>query len=145
MEKIDARKLGPEGRETLRKMVLRLRTQSGLNGVELARIAGVHVRTVQAWLRKARTAGAGALAEKTRGRPYGACRKLTMAQEVWVRQRIVGTVPDQLSLRFALWTRRAIQALVEQQFGVQLSDRLIGKYLQRWGYTAQRPVKKAME
>ena len=145
MEKIDARKLGPEGRETLRKMVLRLNTQSGMNGVELAKIAGVHVRTVQAWLRKARTDGAGALVEKTRGRPYGACRKLTMAQEVWVRQRIVAAVPEQLSLPFALWTRRAIQALVEQQFGLQLSDRLVGKYLKRWGYTAQRPVKKAME
>ncbi|ACK55129.1 hypothetical protein [Thauera aminoaromatica] len=36
MEKIDARKLGPEGRETLRKMVLRLNTQSGMTGVELA-------------------------------------------------------------------------------------------------------------
>jgi len=59
MEKIDARKLGPEGRETLRKMVLRLNTQSGMNGVELAKIAGVHVRTVQAWLRKARRDGAG--------------------------------------------------------------------------------------
>jgi transposase len=145
MDKIDARKLGPEGRETLRKMVLRLRTQSGMNGVELAKIAGVHVRTVQAWLRKARAEGAGALVEKPRGRPHGACRKLTMAQEVWVRQRIVGAVPEQLSLPFALWTRRAIQALVELQFGLQLSDRLIGKYLQRWGYTAQRPVKKAME
>lgn len=145
MEKIDARKLGLEGRETLRKMVLRLHKQSGLNGIELARIAGVHVRTVQAWLRKARAQGAGALSEKTRGRPYGACRKLNMAQEVWVRQRIVGAVPEQLNLPFALWTRRAIQALIEQHFGVQLADRLIGKYLKRWGYTAQRPVKKAME
>lgn len=145
MEKIDARKLGPEGRETLRKMVLRLQKQSGLNGVELAQIAGVHVRTVQAWLRKARTQGAGALTEKTRGRPYGAYRKLNMAQEVWVRQRIVGAVPEQLNLPFALWTRRAIQALIKQHFDVQLSDRLVGKYLKRWGYTAQRPVKKAME
>ena len=111
----------------------------------MARIAGVHVRTVQAWLRVARAQGAGALTEKRRGRPYGACRKLTLAQEVWVRQRIVGSVPEQLSLRFALWNRRAIQALIELQSGVQLSDRLVGKYLKRWGYTAQRPVKKAME
>ena len=84
------------------------------------------MRTLQAWLRKARTDSAGALVEKTRGRPYGACRKLT-AQEVWVRQRIVGAVPEQLSLPFALWTRRAIQALVEQQVGLQLSDRRVGK------------------
>jgi transposase len=61
MEKIDARKLGYEGRDTLRKLVLRLRKQSGLNGVELAKVAGVHVRTVQAWLRKAQAAGEGAL------------------------------------------------------------------------------------
>jgi hypothetical protein len=40
---------------------------------------------------------------------------------VWVRQRIVGSVPEQLSLRFALWNRRAIQALIELQSGVQLS------------------------
>ena len=106
MEKIDARKLGPEGRETLRKMVLRLKKQSDMSSVELAKIAGVHVRTVQAWLRKARTDGAGALIEKTRGRPYGACRKLTMAQEVWVRQRILAAVPEQLSLHFDRWPRR---------------------------------------
>jgi transposase len=145
MEKIDARKLGYEGRDTLRKMVLRLRKQSGLNGVELAKVAGVHVRTVQGWLRKAQAAGEGSLTERLRGRPPGACRKLSMVQEVWIRQRIVGAVPAQMSLPFALWTRRAIQALVVAQFGVEVSDRLIGKYLKRWGYTAQRPVKRAME
>ena len=52
MDKIDARKLGAEGRDTLRKMVIRLRTQSGLKAAELATIAGVHVRTVEGWLRK---------------------------------------------------------------------------------------------
>ena len=145
MEKIDARKLGYEGRDTLRKMVLRLRKQSGLSGVELAKVAGVHVRTVQAWLRKVQTAGEGSLTERLRGRPPGACRKLSMVQEVWIRQRIVGAVPAQMSLPFALWTRRAIQALVAAQFGIEVSDRLIGKYLKRWGYTAQRPVKRAME
>ena len=126
-------------------MVIRLRMQSGMKAAELATIAGVHIRTVEGWLRKARAAGAGALVEKTRGRQPGMCRKLTMAQEVWIRQRIVGARPAQLSLPFALWTRRAIQALVKAQFNVELSDRLVGKYLARWGYTAQRPVKRALE
>ena len=52
MNKIDARKLGAEGRETLRKRVIRLRTQSGMKAAELAAVAGVHVRTVEGWLRK---------------------------------------------------------------------------------------------
>ena len=113
MDKIDARKLGAEGRETLRKMVIRLRTQSGMKAAELAAVAGVHVRTVKGWLRKARAAGAGALVEKTRGRQPGMCRKMTMAQEVWIRQRIVSALPTQMSLPFALWTRRVIQALIK--------------------------------
>ncbi|TXI72172.1 MAG: IS630 family transposase, partial [Dechloromonas sp.] len=59
MEKVDARKLGSEGRDTLRKMVIRLRQQSGMKAIELSRVAGVHVRTVESWLRKARAAGTG--------------------------------------------------------------------------------------
>ena len=26
-----------------------------------------------------------------------------------------------------------------------MSDRLIGKYLKRWGFTPQRPIKRALE
>jgi len=33
-------------------MVIRLRTQSGLKAAELATIAGVHVRTIEGWLRE---------------------------------------------------------------------------------------------
>lgn len=68
MEKIDGRKSGRESRETLRKMVLRLHKQSGLNGIELARIAGIHVGTAQAWFHKARTQGAGATRHSARSR-----------------------------------------------------------------------------
>jgi len=68
---------------------------------------------------------------------------MTMAHEVWIHQRIVGALPAQMSLPFALRTRRAIQALIKAQFSVELSDRLVGKYLARWGYTAQRTVKRA--
>ncbi|WP_374041111.1 helix-turn-helix domain-containing protein [Acidithiobacillus ferrooxidans] len=44
---------------------------------------------------------------------------------------------------FALWTRPAIRALIRDHFGVDLQERLIGKYLKRWGFTPQRPVKSA--
>ena len=62
-----------------------------------------------------------------------------------MRQQIVGFTPKQLVLPFALWTRRAIKALIVEQFGVELSDRLVGKYLKRWGFTPQRPIKRALE
>jgi transposase len=68
-----------------------------------------------------------------------------MADEMWVREQIVGQAPAQLKLPFALWTRSAIKALIEQRFGVRMQDRLVGKYLKRWGFTPQRPVKRALE
>ncbi|MGY6275272.1 IS630 family transposase [Methylomonas sp. MgM2] len=144
-EKIDARKLTVEGRGLLRQMVLRLRKQSGMSCEELAQIAGAHQRTIEDWLRKARLAGEGMLEEKRRGRRFGTGRKLTMTDECWVRDQIIDQCPAQLKLPFALWTRPAIKELIRERFGVELQDRLIGKYLKRWGFTPQRPIKKALE
>ena len=75
----------------------------------------------------------------------GSCRKLTFAQEQWIRETDVGSTPKQRVLPIALWTRKAIRELVYRQFGVAVSDRLIGKYLKRWGFTPQRPLKRALE
>lgn len=145
MDKIDARKLKPEGRNQLRQVVIRLRQQSGMAADDLAQVAGVHVSTVKDWLAKAKREGVGLLTEKRRGRPVGACRKLTMVQEVWLREQIVGSNPQQMTLPFALWTRPAIRALIRTRFGLEVQDRLIGKYLKRWGFTPQRPIKRALE
>ena len=35
--------------------------------------------------------------------------------------------------------------LIQERFGIQMQDRLVGKYLKRWGFTGQRPVKRALE
>lgn len=145
MEKIDARKLTAEGREVLRRMVIRLRKQSGMPVKELTGVAGVHFRTVEDWLARARREGEGSLGEKARGRPVGACRKLKLADEIWLREQIIGQTPMQLKLPFALWTRPAIKALIQEKFGVEMQDRLVGKYLKRWGFTPQRPIKRALE
>ena len=111
MKKIDTRALTPAARDELRKMVIRLRQQSGMNAASLAAIAGVHPGTVLKWLSWARNAGEGSLTEKPRGRPVGSCRKLTLAQEFWVRETVIGQSPKQQRLPFALWTRRAIREL----------------------------------
>ncbi len=117
-------------------MVIRLRQQSKMTVKELARVAGVHYRTVEGWLRRARREGIGSLeGEKKRGRAVGACRKLSMTQEMWVRDQIVEQTPGQMKLPFALWTRPAIKVLIKAHFWLELQDRLIGKYLKRWGFT----------
>ncbi|MDR2450199.1 MAG: helix-turn-helix domain-containing protein [Candidatus Accumulibacter sp.] len=102
MDKIDARKLTAEGRKVLRQMVIRLRTQSGLGRKELAQVSGVHPGTISGWLAKARRQSEASLEERRRGRPVGVGRKLTMADEQWLREHIVGRTPQQMKLPFAL-------------------------------------------
>jgi transposase len=75
----------------------------------------------------------------------GVHRKLKMADEMWLRDQIVGSTPQQMKLPFALWSRPAIKALIRERFGIDMQDRLVGKYLKRWGFTPQRPVKRALE
>jgi transposase len=53
--------------------------------------------------------------------------------------------PDQLKMSYALWTRQAVGELVEARYGIRLKVRNVGKYLKRWGYTPQKPLKKAYE
>ena len=145
MERIDVRSLTMEGRQMLRRMVVRLRKQSGMNVKELAKVSGAHPTTIKGWLARARKEGENGLEEKRRGRPVGACRKLTLAAEAWIRDQIVQGNPQQWKMPFALWTRPAIRALIRDRCGVDLQERLIGKYLKRWGFTPQRPVKRALE
>jgi transposase len=44
-----------------------------------------------------------------------------------------------------LWSRAAVGQLIEQEYGIKLHVRSVGKYLARWGFTPQKPIKKAYE
>jgi hypothetical protein len=45
----------------------------------------------------------------------------------------------------ALWTRASVAELIEHRFGIRLPVRTMGLYLARWGFTPQKPMKKAYE
>jgi transposase len=46
---------------------------------------------------------------------------------------------------YALWTRGAVAELIEQRFGIRLPVRTMGLYLSRWGFTPQKPIRRAYE
>ena len=62
-----------------------------------------------------------------------------------IRRRIIDKCPDQLKPPFALWTREAVRDLIERETEVRLSLQSVSDYLKRWGFTPQRPVKRATE
>jgi transposase len=67
----------------------------------------------------------------------------TQAKEI--QKLICDKSPDQLKLAFALWTRKAVQGLIQQRFQIVMPIRTVGDYLARWGFTPQKPAKRAYE
>jgi transposase len=51
--------------------------------------------------------------------------------------------PDQLKLPFALWTRKAVRHLIKQLWTIEMPIRTVGEYLKIWGFTPQKPLRKA--
>lgn len=52
---------------------------------------------------------------------------------------------DELGIDSVLWTRRAVQSMIEQEFGTAIPIRIVGEYLKIWGYTLQKMLKRSYE
>lgn len=89
--------------------------------------------------------GYAALKPTPRGRSAGDGRTLTAEQEGAIRRTICDKRPEQMKMEFALWNRAAVMQLIEHEFGIKLAVRTVGDYLKRWGFTPQKPIKRAYE
>ncbi len=79
------------------------------------------------------------------GRPQGSGMILTEAQQKQTQRLIADKMPDQLKLPYALWSRKAVALLIKERFGVVLPERTMTDYLFRWGFSAQKPMRRALE
>lgn len=144
MEKQDARTLNRETLEQMRKQAVRMKKE-GIKQKEIAKFLGVREATVSEWLQLYEKGGAVALKAKKQGRPKGVGKTLKPEQETELKKLMVEKTPDQLKLVFALWTREAVRAVIKQRFNITMPIRTVGEYLKRWGFTPQKPLKRAYE
>lgn len=144
MARRDARSLPAAAQEEKRRLAIRLRHE-GRTFAEIGETVGVHWATVLGWWKRFEEGGLEVLAARRRGRRPGTHRRLTPAQERTIQRLIADKTPDQLRMPFALWTRAAIGQLIRRRCGVRLPVRTIGHYLKRWGFTPQKPLKRAYE
>ena len=144
MNKPDARILDPNTQDYLRQQAIRLR-QQGKQFVDIASYLGVHRNTVSDWWQQYQQMGEVALNQQQRGRKVGVGRSLSQAQETHIQELMQAHFPDELGIDSALWTRRAVQELMESACGVEMPIRTVGLYLWRWGYSPQKPLKRAYE
>lgn len=144
MKKEDARKLPASVKEEKRKQAIRLR-EYGHSYKEIADLIGVHFETIGKWYRAYQAQGMEGISAKVLGRKPGSGRLLTDAQESQIRKCVVDKSPDQLKMAYALWTRKAVQQLIKQTFNIHMAIRTVGTLLARWGFTPQKPLKRAYE
>ena len=140
----DFRKLSPATQAELRRIAVAL-VRAGRTRIEAAETVGVNRRFVGQWVKAAAQSGEAVLAGRRRGRRPGEQKALSAGQEEGLRYLIARGCPDQYGLSFALWTRQAVRALIARESGVWLSLSVVGDYLRGWGFTAQRPVRRATE
>jgi transposase len=139
----------PDGRcesndvlEALRWRAIHAR-ELGYSVVDIAAILGVREETVSRWCTRFEQGGTAALPGDRTGRPVGSGRRLNAQQEQAIQHLIDSKTPQELAIPSALWTRQAVQELIRQQTQIRLPIRTVGEYLRRWGYTPQKPVRKA--
>lgn len=144
MKKTDARFLKPTTQNYLRQQAIRLREQ-GKRVIDIAQYLGVHRNTVSDWWRQYQQTGEAALQQQPRGKNLGFGRTLNQSQEARVQQIMREHFPDEVEIDSALWTRLAVQSLIKQITGVKMPIRTVGEYLKRWGFTPQKPLKRAYE
>jgi transposase len=144
MEKEDARFQTLEQLHERRKQVVRLH-KKGIKVMQIVGMTGLSYPTVRGTIDLFDAGGWAAVRPAVRGRNRGDGRVLSEAQEKTVQRMIIDQRPEQLKMDFSLWSRAAVGQLIEQEFGIKLQVRSVGKYLARWGFTPQKPIKRAYE
>ena len=142
MDTPDARHLTIETQEYLRQQAIRLRLQ-GKSVKDISEYLGVHRNTVSEWWWQYEHDGESALYQQLRGRQVGDGRILSPMDEDDVQEAMAGHFPEEYEIDSALWTRPAVQSLIEQLCGIKLPIRTVGEYLKRWRYSPQKPAERA--
>jgi transposase len=139
----DARSLPSEAQAELRRTAVRL-VAAGRSRTEVGELLGVARETVGRWVKAHGGGGDRALDARRRGRPPGHT-KLTEAHQQRIATLVAGKNPDQLKLPGFLWTRALVRELIVREFAIELGEDTVGRYLREWGFSPQKPMRRAYE
>jgi transposase len=120
----DTRSLPAAAQAALRTRAVRA-VLEGMTQAEAARVFGVHHNAVNRWIKRYREGGWAGLGERRRGRRPGEQAALSRHQQ----QEIVALVRE----------------LIGQRYGLLLARTTVGGYLRGWGFSPQKPQRRALE
>lgn len=141
--KNDARSLPQVAQEAIRIKAVKA-YQGGSSVASVANMFQVSRVAVYKWIKRHQNGGFDALKTKPQGRPKEK-GKLMGWQSSQAQRTIVKNTPDEIGLPYSLWTREAVQSMLESRYGIKQSRWTTGRLLKRWGFTPQKPAKQARE
>lgn len=139
---INAKRMSQEEQYQIRKNIIRL-MKLGKTNSEIAEATSVSERHVRSTKKNYLENGLAGIQPKKRGRRNGDQRILTQEQEKEIQCIIIDKNPEQFKMKCCLWTRKSIRDLIVMKYEIDLGLSTLGYYLQRWGFSIQRPIKKA--
>ncbi len=142
MEKMNLKKVTPEIREYVRTRILCLK-EKNYSIKDIGNLLNINDDYIYQVLKKYRENGSKLPPEKIRGRKFGEGRSLPQIQADEIKKAITEHTPDYWKLPYSLWSREAIQELIDKKYGFKMPLTTITEYLKRWGMTCQRPAKRA--
>lgn len=142
MAKIDGRTLNHKALEHMRKLAVKRVIEDKESPSEVMKSLGLCRTSIYRWLRKYEEHGIEALVEKIAQGPEP---KLSEKQRQQVKRWILGKDPRQHGFDFGLWSRRIVQALIEEKMGIQLGITAVGRLLASLEITPQKPLRRAYE
>lgn len=138
----DARSLPSHVQRSIREHSIKLFSK-GATQISIAAKLGVTRQAVGKWVKAYKTGGEAAIKAKPQGRPKGG------SLEPWQSAQVVKIIrnyyPNDLGMPFFLWTREAVSMLIFQKTGLTLSKWTVGRYLRKWGFSSQKPMRQAIE
>jgi transposase len=96
---------------------------------------------VSQWLAQVRRNGPAALKQRPRpGRPP----RLSLAQQAQV-PALLGQGATAFGFRGERWTRQRVAEVIRREFGVRYHPAHISRLLDRWGWSRQKPMRRARQ
>jgi len=138
----NAKRLTQEEQYGIRKSIIRL-LRKGLVPDEVSVMLDVSRSHVYATKKTYYEKGIEGIKPGKRGRRKGAKRIMTPEQEREIQKLVVDKNPDQLRLPGCMWTRENIRDLIRSKYRIDIPLSTLGYYLERWGFSVQRPIKRA--
>ena len=144
MKKTDGRQASKEVQQEIRLLAVKAVIERQMTQAEASRFFNVSETAISKWIKRYKHGGTKRLIGDKRG--TGKTKAILSVRQVNAIQKIIETkTPEQIKLPFLLWSLEAVQMLVKTRYKKSIAKRTLSTLLKNWGFSAQKPAKKAME